>query len=167
MAYKNKTYVCFDGDKDMWSYRLMQAWKQNDNSSFDFYDAHDLCSSRDTSSEETIKRSLRERLRNSKTFVVLVGESTKYLYKFVRWEIEQAINLGLPIIVVNLNKKRSMDVDRCPSLLRTTLAIHISFNAKIMQYALENWATSHTKKLTTKETGAFYYNDSVYEHLGL
>ena len=28
MAYRNKTYVCFDGDKDMHYYRLMCAWKQ-------------------------------------------------------------------------------------------------------------------------------------------
>ena len=36
--------------------------------------------------------------------MVLVGEKTKNLYKFVRWEIELAIKLGLPIIVANLNK---------------------------------------------------------------
>ena len=29
LAYRNKTYVCFDGDTDMSYYRLMQAWHQN------------------------------------------------------------------------------------------------------------------------------------------
>lgn len=30
MAYRNKAYVCFDGDADIHYYRLMQAWHQND-----------------------------------------------------------------------------------------------------------------------------------------
>ena len=37
MAYRNKTYVCFDGDNDIRYYRLMQAWKQNDNTNFDMF----------------------------------------------------------------------------------------------------------------------------------
>ena len=58
MAYRNKTYVCFDGDTDMSYYRLMQAWHQNDRSPFSFYNAHDLNTARDTSQEESIKRQL-------------------------------------------------------------------------------------------------------------
>ena len=88
MAYRNKVYVCFDGDNDIHYYWLMKAWKQNDNVSFfNFYDAHDLNTARDSSLETSIKRQLKERLRNTKTFVVLIGESTRYLYKFVRWEM--------------------------------------------------------------------------------
>lgn len=107
MPYKNKTFVSFDGDSDIHYYRLMTAWKQNDNLPFDFYDAHVLNSARDTSTEESIKSQLAERIRNSKAFVLLVGETTRYLYKFVRWEIEQAISREMPIIAVNLNGKRS------------------------------------------------------------
>ena len=42
MAYRNKIYVSMDADNDIKYYYLMKAWKQNDNSSFDFHDAHDL-----------------------------------------------------------------------------------------------------------------------------
>ena len=87
MAYTNKIYVAFDADNDIRYYRLMQAWKHNDNTSFNFYDAHDLNNLRDGSSEETIKNKLAERLRNTKLFILLVGDNTKFLYKFVRWEI--------------------------------------------------------------------------------
>ena len=167
MAYRNKTYICFDGDKDMWAYRIMQAWKQNDNTTFNFYDAHDLCSSRDTSTEETIKSSLRERLNNTKVFLILVGESTKYLYKFVQWEIEQALKMNLPIIVVNINGERSLDETRCPILLKKALAIHVSFNAKIVQFALENWEIWHYKHQKNGKTGPFYYNNDIYKNLGL
>ena len=30
MAYRNKTYVCFDADSDIRYYNLMKAWKEND-----------------------------------------------------------------------------------------------------------------------------------------
>ena len=52
MAYRNKVFVSFDGDKDIHYYRLMRAWKQNDNTSFDFLDAHDINTALDTSTEE-------------------------------------------------------------------------------------------------------------------
>ena len=42
MAYRNKVFVSFDGDADIHYYRLMCAWKQNDRTPFNFYDAHDL-----------------------------------------------------------------------------------------------------------------------------
>lgn len=166
MAYRNKVYVAMDADNDLFYYRLMRAWKQNDNTSFYFYDAHDINTILDKS-EESIKRGLQERFRNTNVFVLLVGEHTKYKYKFVRWEIEQAIKREIPCIVVNLNGRRSMDMERCPALMREHLAVHISYNAKIMQYALENWPRSYQELVKQGETGAYYYGDKVYERLGL
>jgi len=29
MSYRNKTYVIFDGDNDMWAYSYMKGWKAN------------------------------------------------------------------------------------------------------------------------------------------
>lgn len=167
MPYRNKTFVSFDGDTDMRYYRLMQAWKQNDGIEFNFYNAHDINTSRDTSQEASIKAQLAERMRNTKIFVLLVGERTRYLTKFVKWEIEQAIKRSLPIIVVNLNGMRSMDSARCPSLAKETLAVHISFNAKIMQHALDNWPTSNVDLKRDRKSGPYYYNDNVYRGLGL
>ena len=166
-TYTNKTYVAFDADNDIHYYRLMQAWKKNDNTSFNFYDAHDLNNLLSWSSEETIKAKLAERMRNSKVFVLLVGNNTKYLYKFVRWEIEQAIRREIPIIVVNLNKKRSKDSDLCPAVLNNKLAIHISFNQKIIEYAINNWPNSDKYYRKENEIGEYYYKDSVYQSLGL
>ena len=166
MAYHNKVYVSMDADNDLHYYRLMQAWKQNDNIGFNFYDAHDINNIFDKS-EASIKAGLEERFRHSKVFVFLVGDHTKYLYKYVRWEIEQAIKRNLPCIVVNINGKRSCDYDLCPALMRNHLAIHISFNARILQYALENWPDSAAKHERDGETGPFYYKDEVYKQLGL
>lgn len=167
MAYRNKTYVCFDGDSDILYYYLMCAWKQNDNIAFDFYNAHDLNSARDSSQELSIKAQLNTRLMNSKVMIVLIGENTKNLHRFVRWEMEQAISRKMPIIAVNLNDKRSLDVDRCPPIIREELVVHIPFNAQIIQYALENWPASHSTHSSNGVTGPRLYIDSIYKSLGL
>ncbi len=167
MAYRNKTYVAFDADSDIRYYRLMQAWKQSDNSSFNFYDAHDLNNLRQQSAEATIKAKLRDRLLNTKVFVILIGEQTRYHYKFVRWEIEKAIELNLPIVCVNLNGIRSIDTNLCPPILKDRLALHISFNAKIIEKALENWEVWYYKHQSDGKSGDYYYNASYYQGLGL
>ena len=148
-------------------YRLMQAWKQNDGNDFNFYDAHDLNSARDSSQEASIKAQLAERMRNSKEFILLAGERTRYLTKFVHWEIEQAISRQLPIIVVNLNGLRSMDNERCPTPAKQALAVHISFNMAIMQYALDNWPNSHESFRKQGKSGPYYYKDEIYKGRGL
>lgn len=167
MAYRNKTYVAFDGDSDIRSYWLMKAWKQNDNTTFNFHDAHNIRQARDTSTEETIKRSLRDRMSNSKVFVLLVGRNTKNLYRYVRWEIELALSMNLPIIVVNLNQQRSHDGALCPPILRDALAMHVSFSPKILQFALEAWGTWHYEHQRNGKSGPFHYNAEIYKELGL
>lgn len=165
MPYRNKTYVCFDGDNDIRYYNLMKAWKQNDGFSFNFFDAHDLNTARDTSLTESIKSQLRERLLNSKILVVLIGEHTRYLYRFVRWEMEQALDLRLPIVGVNLNGLCQQDTNRCPPVIRDQLAIYVSFNPAIIQYALEKWPSWHNRHMGKGESGPFYYPAEVYERL--
>lgn len=167
MPYRNKTYIAFDADSDIRYYRLMTAWKQSDNTEFNFYDAHDLTNIWQYSTEESVKSSLRERLKNTKVFILLVGEKTKYLYKYVRWEIEQAINLDLPIIVVNLNGVRGIDKDNCPSILKEKLALHISFNSRILQKSLEEWEMLHRRYKIENKTGPFHYDINTYKNLGL
>lgn len=166
MAYRNKTYVCFDGDNDMHYYRLMTAWKANDNSPFNFHNAHDLNTARDASEEESIKRQLRERFANSKLFIVLIGERTRYLRKFVQWEMEAALRLQLPIVGVNLDGSRRVS-DLCPATIRAELAIYIPFQPKIMQYAMDNWPDSYARHKSNDESGPYYYSDSVYSDLGI
>lgn len=166
-TYTNKTYVAFDADNDIRYYRLMQAWKKKDTTSFNFYDAHDLNNLMSYSSEETIKAKLAERLRSTKVFVLLIGNNTKYLYKFVRWEIEQAIKRGIPIVAVNLNGVKGVDNNLCPAILKETLAVHVSFNQKIIEYAINNWCSSDAQYRREIKMGGYHYKDSVYQSLGL
>lgn len=144
MAYRNKTYVCFDGDKDIQYYYLMKAWKASDRVDFNFYDAHDLNTARDSSLESSIKARLLERLKSAKLMVVLIGESTRYLTKFVKWEMEQALKLGTPIIAVNLNNLNGIDDSRCPPTIRNHLSLHIPFKQKALEWSIDNWINIHT-----------------------
>ena len=73
MAYR----IAFDGVGDLHAYRLMQAWKKNENIDFNFYDAHDLNTALDTSKPETIIARLRERLANAKQAILLVSNTTR------------------------------------------------------------------------------------------
>ncbi len=170
MSYKNKTYVAFDGDTDMSHYRIMTAWKEHDHIDFNFQNAHDLNSARDTSSEESIKAQLRVRMDNSKQMLLLVGEKTKYLRKFLPWEIELARKKDIPIIVVNLNGKRGYDDDLCPTAIKDwTYTIHVPFKLKIIKYALDNFPDRYHAKKREEEykDHRYHYNESVYQELGL
>jgi hypothetical protein len=120
MSYKDPTYVIFDGDKDQWAYRYMRGWKASEHLDFDFRDAHDLTSMTARAANEAyVKSQLRDRMSKAKQVIVIVGESTKNLRKFVAWEIELAKEKGLPIVVVNLKSgQRRMDPDLCPLALR-------------------------------------------------
>lgn len=66
MSYRNKTYVAFDGDNDMWAYHIMQAWNENEHIDFNFCNAHDINSARDSSTIDSIKAQLRVRMANIK-----------------------------------------------------------------------------------------------------
>jgi hypothetical protein len=166
MGYRNKTYIAFDGDNDMHYYRLMTAWNAHDGFSLNFHNAHDLNTARDSSQEESIKRQLRERFANSKQLVVLIGANTKYLTKFVKWELEVALRLGLPIIGVNLSNSRRMD-DRCPPSIRGELVVFTSFHHNIIEHAMDHWPNEFYALRSAGTTGERYYSDDVYRRLGL
>lgn len=167
MTYRNKTYVAFDGDTDMRYYNMLKAWKSNEKINFDFYDAHSLNTARDTSLTESIKKQLRERFDNTKLFLLLVGEKTRTNRKFIPWEIDQAISREIPIVVANINGERQLDDERCPSQIRNELAIHVSFNAAIIQYSFDHWIDSDSAHRRNEESGPYYYPAGVYKDLGL
>jgi hypothetical protein len=86
------TYVAFDGDKDIWAYGYMKGWSANKRIDFELLDAHDLDNmTARAQGEYYVKGKLRERMNKSKAFVLLVGESTKHLRKYVGWEIDLAV----------------------------------------------------------------------------
>jgi Thoeris protein ThsB, TIR-like domain len=170
MSYRTKTYIAFSADHgdilgDMKYYNLMKAMSANEKFNFDFHDAHELNNLATTSSEETIKRKLRERLNVTKLFVILVGDDTKTKRKYVRWEIEEAIKQDIPIVVVNLNGRKTVDDTLIPPILKNVLAIHISFGEKILNYALENWSATHAAHVINGISTPRVYKDTIYSSI--
>jgi len=167
MSYKNKTYIIFDGDNDKWAYARMKGWKALKNIDFDFENAHDAYPLTDRANDETyIKSILRKRFATAAQVVVIIGEKTKNLYKYVRWELEVVQELGLPIIAVNLNGKRTQDSQLCPAIIKDEYVVHIPFKLQIIKYALDNFP-SEFKKKETKAVGSRNYPDTVYDKLDL
>ncbi|MBK0054514.1 TIR domain-containing protein [Stenotrophomonas sp. S39] len=169
MSYRNKTYIAF-ASEDIRSYRLMEAWRDNDKIDFNFYDAHDLFEARDTSKPETIKRNLRERLKNAKQ-VILLGSS--YGKKkggdgisFLAHEIEVIKEFDLPVIVANLDGDRNIDENFIPKPLLDAnyYTMSVSFQMKIIKFALDNYVGFYPSK---KGQGPHYYQSAFYTNLGL
>jgi hypothetical protein len=168
MSYKDKTYIIFDGDKDRWAYANMKGWKALEHIDFDFENAHDEYPLTSNASDESyIKGNLKKRFANASQVIVLIGESTKNLYKYVRWELEVAQSLGLPIIAVNLSGDRAQNNETCPAIIRDTYTVHTPFKLKIIKYALDNFPSEFHRQTTKVSAGGRTYPDSVYQNLGL
>jgi hypothetical protein len=166
MGHRDRTYVIFDAGNDMWAYGYMKGWHVSEYVDFTFDDAHDLERLTDRAEDEAyIKGKLRERFRASRQAIVLVGASTRHLFKFVRWEMQVALELNVAIIAVNLNDRRSMDEESCPAILRDEYVVHVPFKAAIIRYALDQFPAEHANRGT--ERGPRSYPASIYSSLGL
>lgn len=167
MAYRNKTYVCFDADNDIEYYNEMKLWKSNDNIDFNFHDAHDLNNIREDSQEETIKRRLRERFADTKLLIVLIGSQTKYHYKYVRWEIEVALNKEIPIIAVNIIDNKTSNKDCYIPILKNELVLNTQFNQKILQFSIDNWIAENDRLKKEDTINNRIWKEHIYQNLGL
>jgi hypothetical protein len=168
MSYSDKTYIIFDGDNDKWAYGRMKGWKALENVDFDFEDAHDEFPLTYRAEDEAyIKGKLSKRFSVAKQVVVLIGEQTKNLYKFVRWELDTALELKIPIIAVNLNGDKKQNDNTCPPIIRDQYVVHIPFKMKIIKYALDNFPSEFQRQATTNSVGGRIYPEKVYNELGL
>jgi hypothetical protein len=169
VGYRNKTYVAF-ASEDIQNYRMMQAWKANKNIDFDFFDAHDIFISRDTSKPETIKRNLRERLKSAKQVILLGSKDCKRKgddgISFLAHEIEVILEFNLPVVIVNLDQDRTIDRYFIPKffLEKNYFTVSVSYQPKIIIHALDNYVIEFSNP---SKKGPHQYPKEVYEKLGL
>jgi hypothetical protein len=170
MSYRNKTYVAF-ASEEIYLYRLMEAWRDNDKIDFDFFDAHDLYQAKDTSKPETIKARLRKRLVDTAKQVVLIGSSTAKKKgsdgsSFLAHEISVIMELDLPVVIANADGSQEAESKNVPSQLYGSdhYTMSVSLRPAIIKYALDDYVPAF--KSSTK-TGHYYYKQSVYNALGL
>ena len=151
----SRVFVGFSST-DIHYYHLMCAWKNNSKIDFNFIDCQ-LHEEIDSEDELYIKRKCRERINMAGTFISLIGGDTKSKHKYVRWELEVALEKGCRIIGVNLDGRRQMNSETCPKIIQNIGAIFVPFSPKVVAYALDNYQMKNSK--------SYYYPDSVYEKL--
>jgi len=140
-------------------YRMMLAWKASEHIDFNFADVQ-LDKAINSEDEGYIKRLCRERIEMASRFIMLIGEDTKSKHKYVRWELEVAIEKDCTIIGVNIDKSRDMVDAKTPPIMKNIGAIFVPFNAKIIAYAIENFQMSGQKDNRV-------YKPEIYKQLGL
>ena len=152
-----RTFVGFSST-DIHYYRLMQAWKANENIDFNFTDCQ-LQNEINSDNEGYIKQECRKRINMAGKYVLLIGKDTKSKHKYVRWEAEVAIEKGCTIIGVNLDGSRSMVRETCPPIIRGIGAIFVPFSPSIVAYAIGNYKMHD-------DNYNYHYKYSVYKRLG-
>lgn len=152
-----RTFVGFSST-DIHYYRLMLAWKNNEHIDFDFTNCQ-LGQEINSHDEAYIKRKCRERIGMAGTFVVLIGNDTRSKHKYVRWEMEVALEKGCRIIGINLDGSRQMNPLTCPPIIQNVGAVFIPFSPKIVAYALQNFRMDN-------KSSWYYYPDEIYKQLG-
>jgi hypothetical protein len=169
MSYRNKTYVAF-ASENIHLYRLMEAWRDNNNIDFDFIDAHDLFQSRDTSQPETIKRNLRERMKNAKQVVLIGSPEAKKKgsdgASFLAHEVKVLMEFGLPVVIANYDGDRTIDRSFIPTPLLDAdyYTISVSMQPAIIKFALDNYVGSFA---SSDSTGPYFYKAAIYTDLGI
>jgi hypothetical protein len=144
MVYRTKTYIAADWDGDKDAVEQLHKWKNSNYLTLDFNDAHDLKQARDNSLNCSIKKSLSDRMNASKTFVLIVGSTTKTVrsgscqycnslnsytgfcargysvdYRsYIEYECDKAIRDGLKIVV--FYNAATVDKSKCPDVIKYT-----------------------------------------------
>jgi len=181
MSYRNGTYIAFHAEgktdptaSDIKYYRMLKAWHDNDDIEFKFVNSHDKVSAvRDTSSRETIMRSLRERLNNSKNMILIIGKTTKNDTDFVPYEIAYAIDTcKIPIIAAYTDYASILNPrshrHEWPTALATRIdngsarIIHIPFKQRVIDAAIGQFTYA-----TPPKDSLVYYTKEGQQSLGV
>lgn len=152
-----RTFVGFSST-DIRYYWMMLAWKEREHIDFNFTDCQ-LTNSINSDNEVYIKRLCRERINMAGYFIQLIGEDTRSKHKYVRWELDVAIEKKCNIIGVNLDGSRGCVQDKTSPLMQGIGAVFVPFQAKAISYALQltDW----------KSHGNWSLTDQTYRTLGL
>lgn len=109
MSYRNGTYVAFAGcgttdptKSDRKYFEMLKAWNENRIIDFSFVNSHDKTYAvSDESLPETLIRRLSERFNSSTNFLLIITKKTKKnCSNILNFEIEKAISLNLPFLIV-------------------------------------------------------------------
>jgi hypothetical protein len=131
-------------ETDIKYYNLLKAWHANEALQFSFIDSHQETGAiRDSSLRATVERSLKERLRNSRKMVLIIGKTTREDTDWVPLEIRYAVDsCQIPIIAAypgyQFINKLDLLAELWPAALRRRVSdgsahvIHVPFSREPM-----------------------------------
>lgn len=158
-----KIYVAFDLEKDLKYFKEMETWKDSKGNNFNLINGYEFLSELDKVNDDILKAKLQEKMRQAEMVVIILGTGTKSMRKLTRWQVEYAINNYFPIVVMNLNRIQSVDYDRCPTVLKTALAIHTTFDPSMLELAINDWPNRSKTLRSEEKKGAFKYGNDIYK----
>jgi hypothetical protein len=183
MAYRNGTYVAFHAGgttdptaSDIKYYNTMRMWSVNKNINFVLINSHEKTSAvRDSSTKETLRRSLVARLNNSKHMVLILTTATKNDTDWVPFEIAYAVDVcQMPIIAVYPDYNSILAPAELAGYWPPTLAsritndtarvIHIPFKLPAVLDSIEQFGVSN---MTYPKNGYGFYNRETQVSWGL
>jgi hypothetical protein len=140
--------------KDYWE---MLTWKTTESIDFSFIDCG-LYDDSQNDNEQYVKEKVREVMKATDCYALLIGEDTKIKCKYIQWEAQVAIEKGCTIIGINLDGVRELDEETCPAIIRNVGATFVAFSPQIVAYTIEHFKM--------KDKGNWNYDDDLYEELG-
>lgn len=181
MAYRNGTYIAFDGlgqinpaKSDFRYYTAIQGWAAHEDIDFKYVNSHDKTAAvQDTSLRTTLEARIRERLASSKNVLVILSDKTRRSGSMLTYEIEKAVDLyNLPLICAytdffQVTAPRELS-RRWPLALETRIntgtaaAIHIPFKKGALFDAIGQF-TVHSNPLIH---GVHFYSIEAHRELG-
>ena len=181
MAYRNGTYIAFHAGgikdptaSDIKYYRMLKAWHEHDDIEFKFVNSHEkVAGVRDTSMIATLRRSLMERMNNSKNMVLIIGETTRFDTDWVPFEIGYAVDhCKIPIIVTYTGYECILAPSQLSSLwppalasrinTSTLRAIQIPFKQRVIDHAIRQYDYDNLPA-----TSLNYYTAEAHRSLGI
>lgn len=162
MTKENKRiYVIYDEENEKSFYSLLKAQCEEYDKNLFF--ASSL--SKHNFVDCDFERSSIKRIRSFDVVVFLISDTSKYMSSWTKEELEESMRLKKPMIAVNLNGARSLDIENCPSILANQFILFVSFNAAVVCEAIKLWPQYHTSHLNDTNKCNMYFTDDVYNRL--
>lgn len=161
-----KIFICYDHAKDVDYYNMLKSWLSDDGITIITGNSvsETVLSPKALTSQVS---ALEQKMQNIDAFVLIVSENTRNLCTQMLWEVNVALDSGIPIIALNANGLRYIDESNCPTLLKGKHVLHIANNPKILEKALEIWPLYYKEHKDEDKKGARFFKDSVYQLLGI
>lgn len=163
MAYRNGTYVAFDGQgttnstqSDLKYLGLLRSWNNSKDYELTFSDSHlKTYQVMDTSQKCTLQNRLMERMHNSKNMLLILSNTMNYDRGMLNFEIEKAVDVyELPVIVAYTGFNYLLDAraysNRWTKVLENRIGngslrdIHITFKEKAIMNAISQFSVHST-----------------------